>query len=557
VTQPKDPRDEFDDDDSWRDEIAEDPPEPRTALRVVDKREIRPDIICTAALHEVTDAMSRVLTETDRELYQRAGSLVHVIRAEENSIPGIPDGSPIVRSAPLSWLTMRVSRSSRCVKRIKGKKGEYCTPVPPPPACVRAVLEAGEWRGMRQLVGTSETPIVRPDGTICQKPGYDAATGYVYVPNAEFPTVANEPTQEDARAALDTLLDVFRDFPYAAPHHASIPIAAIMSVLARPAIRGAVPAFLFDAAARGSGKTLQCDVVSTIVTGRTAARANYPEKDEELEKALAAYAMGGAQLLLLDNVTRTLGSGPLDAVLTCRDDVEFRILGRTETKRLPWRAVVMVSGNNLVLSEDTTRRSLLARLESPLENPEERTGFAHADLVAWSRAERPRLVHAALTLLRAYTCKGCPDTGGGRWGSFEAWSDLIPRAIVFAGGADPLLARATLSTSATDAKASLESLLDGLRRLTPGLPISAKNMITALYPEVDGPRAPDQFDTFRDAIEQETGCLPGRKPDAKRLGKWLQRVKGRVCNSWCVQRCDGPNHSAAWRAVMVSSGALT
>jgi putative DNA primase/helicase len=543
------------DGDSWRESLSEEVTG-RRSLRVAD-REARPDIQLGPDVHVVTERMLGAL-KGDPLLYRRGGALVHVTRvAAEDVIPGSPPGTPLTRQVPLTWLVNRVSRFARCVTERKKKDGQTkWLHVPPPSTCVRAVLEAGEWPGLRELRGVLEAPSIRPDGTLIQDAGYDAATGYLYVPNATYAPVDEHPTQDQARAALDELVDVFSDFPYAKPHHAMIPIAALLTILARPAILGAVPAFLFDASTRGSGKTLQCDVVSAIATGRTAARVNYPEKDEELEKTLAAFAMGGASTVLLDNVTRTLGGGPLDAVLTCREDVEFRVLGRTETMRLPWRAVMMVSGNNLVLGEDTTRRCLIARLESPLENPEERAGFAHADLIGWVKEHRPRLIRAALTVLRGYTCKKCPDTGGGIWGSFEEWSKLIPRAIVFAGGADPLLARATQLATVNDAKISLEALLDGLRRLSPGLPMSAKGIIAALYPDTDGPRTPDQFDPMRDAIEQETNAFPGRAPDAKRFGKWLQRVRGRVVGGWCVQRCDGRAGSAAWRAVMVSSEGL-
>lgn len=544
-------------DDSWRDELAEDVPEPtRPPLRIVNEKDQRPDITLGPNTHLTTEAMAAALKK-DPELYQRAGSLSHVVRADpESVIPGIEPGSPVIRQVPLSLLVNRVSRFARCVTPRKTKAGTKWVQCPPPSTTVRAVLEQGAWSGIRELRGVLEAPSMRADGTLIQEPGYDRATGYLYEPNAAFQVVEEEPTQQAARDALDTLLHVFKDFPYASPHHAAVPIAALLTVLGRPAIRGAVPAFLFDASTRGSGKTLQCDVISTIATGRTAARANYPEKDEELEKVLAAYAMAGAKMVLLDNVTRMFGGGPIDAVLTCRDDVEFRILGKTETKRLPWQATLMVSGNNLLLGEDTTRRALIARLESQLENPEERTDFAHDNLIEWVRSFRPALIHAAITILRAYTAAGSPDMKCPRWGSFEEWSRLVPGAIVYAGGHDPMVARATLAPAVNDSKRTLMTLIEGLRRLCPATTpaLSARDIIASLYPDRDphdGPLAPDGYDALRDAVEQETGAMNGRKPEPKRLGKWLQKIRGRVVNGWCVQRQDGPNHTACWKAVSV------
>src|SRR5262249_18040134 len=150
-------------------------------------------------------------------------------------------------------------------------------------------------------------------------------------------------------------------------------IAAILTVLARPAIEGACPAFLFDATTRGSGKTLQADAVSAVALGRSAARKSYPVEAEAMGKILASYAVAGARLILFDNVTREFGGGELDQAITARDAVELRVLGRTEVKRLLWNAVIMASGNNIALCEDTVRRVLIARLESTEENPEDRT----------------------------------------------------------------------------------------------------------------------------------------------------------------------------------------
>jgi hypothetical protein len=197
------------------------------------------------------------------------------------------------------------------------------------------------------------------------------------------------------------------------------------------------------------------------------------------------------------------------------------------------------------------------RLESPLENPEERTGFKHPDLLRWIDSERKRLVGSALTLLRAYTLAGLPYQGG-LWGSFESWSRLIPGAIVWAGGVDPIIARASADESLDDEKRNLVILIEALRRLCPSnedgsqRPLTARAIVDALYPDRDprdGPAAPDGYEVARDAIEQETRCHPGRSPEARRLGKWLQRVRGRVVSGWYIQRQDGPGHTAAWRSV--------
>ena len=165
-----------------------------------------------------------------------------------------------------------------------------------------------------------------------QKPGYDTGTGYLYMPSCVFPEVRDDRTsQDDAKWAFKFLSEIFSDFPYVNESHRAVPIAAIMTLIARPAIEGSVPAILFDASTRGSGKTLQTDAVATVATGRGAPRMNYTSDDVEMEKILGSYALKGSPFICLDNVPtmRPFGGGPIDRCITARESVDLRILGRS------------------------------------------------------------------------------------------------------------------------------------------------------------------------------------------------------------------------------------
>lgn len=59
----------------------------------------------------------------------------------------------------------------------------------------------------RPLAGIIESPILRPDGTILNPPGYDAATGFLHEPAGPVPSIPDSPTRADAMAARDVLLD--------------------------------------------------------------------------------------------------------------------------------------------------------------------------------------------------------------------------------------------------------------------------------------------------------------------------------------------------------------
>ncbi len=492
--------------------------------------------------HEAIDATIAALAHPelgDPQLFTRSLELVTVARAQGKK--RFADGTPVVTPHEKASLFPRLTRfvdfrkykepspHEVMLARAQNKpEPDGWTSTTPNPQLVASLLAKKEWSGVRALSGITETPVLRPDGSVHQKPGYDDSTGYLYLPTGTFPPVPESPTQAEASAALAELCEVFREFPYAAPEHVSVPLCAILTVLARPAIEGSVPAFVFDASTRGSGKTLQADVIALITTGRCAARCTFPRDDEaELEKVLAAYAIAGARLLLLDNVVGRFGGAPLDKALTARDDVELRVLGKSEIRRLPWGAVVMAAGNNISPGDDTMRRVLVARLESDLENPELRTGYAHDPLLEWVRGQRPRLVTAALTVLRAYTSHGSPkDDMANRMASFEEWSWLVPAAIRFAGGPNPLLCRPSGDSALTDETGALVALLHGGPLVES--PFRARDLISALYPAPKHGEPPDGHDGLREAVEILCRSRFGQTPSAASLGYALKAAKGRV-----------------------------
>lgn len=532
------------------DEEATPPPEKKrtNGIRVA-VADSRPEVKTGTDIHRVVDEAAAAIV-SDPRLFSRAHELVTVVGApapDEHERAPFALGTPIIKPLGTATMVERLTKHVRFVRKANPKKdvvaailgdesevdeiaGAKWQEVLPPGVVVQALLARGEWQGSRTLVGVTETPILRPDGTIRQDRGYDASTGYLYLPSCAYPHIPEDPTQDDAKRALERLQYVFADFPYVSEAHRLVPIAAILTVMARPAIRGSIPLFLFDASTRGSGKSLQADVVSAISVGRSAARKTYPEDDEELDKVLGAYAMAGARIVLLDNIKRPVEAGPLEAYITARDDVEARVLGRSSLVRCPWYAVMMLSGNNLMLGEDMIRRVLIARLESPLENPQERADFQiEGDLFEFVRHERPKLVAAALTILRAYCAVGRPDADTGQWGSFDAWAALVPPALRFAGGANVLEARPAGERALTDDMMAMSVILRELPRLNTK-EMTAKTIIDTLWPRDRDPddRSMDGWEQMREAVTQIAAPKNGMRPQAGAFGRRLGRHEGRV-----------------------------
>lgn len=524
----------------------------------VDPRSV---ITITTELHYNVDQSVEAL-KSDPNLYQRDGALVHVTRvtheqsekspktaADDGTLrPALVEGSPQIVEMAIATLRERLTRYARFRKwNERNQDYKFCLPTD---HIVSATHARRQWP-VRELVGTTESPMIRPDGDVMQDPGYDHQTGYLYQPSETFPRVPDSPTQNDAVRALKELYDVFVDFPYVNDAHRAVPVAAILTLIARPAIQGATPAFIFDASTRGSGKTLQTDAIAMVVSGRTMPRMSFPSQEEELEKVLGAYALRGSPFFSLDNVTRPFGGGSLDRVITARDTVELRVLGMSKIPTLSWRAVIFATGNNLSIYADTARRVLMSRLEPTDEHPERRTQFAHDDLPAWTRRERARLVTAALTLLRAYYVAGRPPQECARWGSFEEWSRLIPQAIVWAGGADPMKARPELDSEVDAEVAAMSFILSEIYRMHPDEQMKASTIIQSLFQshrEVDakGNLVPDSLDPLRETVTDLCEPKPGRSPDAKTLGKYFARHRGRVIGSLRLNGKTGKGGILHW-----------
>ncbi len=530
--------------------------------------------------HEVLDVVDQAAAALHRDplLFSRDHELVTVV-LQPGALPGarapVAQGTPVVRPVEAPTLFERLTacalfeRAAKptpkelAMREMGGEPEVQWARCNPTPAIVQALLARGRWP-IPPLVGISETPIVRRDGTIRQSRGYDETTGWYYAPSCSYPEIAERPSQADGTAALRELEDIFCDFPHvggAGGAHRHVPVAAILTLLARPAILGSVPMFVLDASTRGSGKTLQADVVSTVALGRDAGRCTYPEDDEELEKVLSSYALSGTSLILIDNIRRPLGGGPLDKVLTARSTVDLRVLGSSVMRQLPWTATILASGNNLELGDDTIRRTLVSRIESQLENPEARTGFAHDPLVEWAKEHRARLVGCALTVLRAYSSHGSPDTDVPRWGGgFESWATVVAGSIRFCGGPNVLLCKPSAEERGDGTVMALDAFLLHLPRLTQGEPVRLKSLLATLYPERDshdGPQAPDGWEDLREAIETLAPPRHGQGVDPRKLGAALRYHAARIRHGRRLANRSAAAGTVAWYVTNLAGAPVT
>ncbi|MBV8269762.1 MAG: hypothetical protein JO252_25845, partial [Planctomycetaceae bacterium] len=412
-----------------------------------------PEILVDRPIHEVIADAVACLT-TDPEVFRRGPNLVRMIRNEKppKGLKGT-EGTPQIAVIPATRLVELLSRSALWVRERTNPEGDPILVATDPTAThASLVKDRCDWPGIRILERVTEAPCLRTDGTILQEPGYDPDTGLFFLPHpgVTFPEIPEHPTIEDARAAAATLLDLVVDFPFARPEgteeedspHTYAWLASLLTILCRSAIDGPCPLFLFTANTAGSGKTKLCDLSALIATGRKMPRSDYTDNNEEMAKVLFSIALGGFPVVFLDNVGSggALGGSAIDKALTSTA-LNGRLLGASEMRDVPFHAVLFATGNNVRLQGDIHRRIIPCRLESPDEHPEERDNFAIKDLEGHVLRNRPALVAAGLTIVRAYVVAGCPDQELTPM-DFPAWCGLIRNAIHWATGFDPCATRA-------------------------------------------------------------------------------------------------------------------
>ncbi|MCX5671419.1 MAG: hypothetical protein NTU94_08895 [Planctomycetota bacterium] len=492
---------------------------------------------------------SRVVTETiaaltyDKEIYQRGGVLVR-IRRDATIEDGVirPAGSPTIQALPAANLRERLTRVARFIKvNAKGKE------VPSHPAAwvVSEVDARGDWPCIRPLTAVSDAPVLRPDGTIWQTPGYDSATGVLFESNQTFPPVPEHPTIDDARRALGELLEVVCDFPFQAPEHKAVWLAALLTPAARFAFAGPTPLVLVDSNIAGAGKGLSVHTIGRICTGRDVAVSAYAHDGDELRKRITSIALAGDRLVLLDNLEGAFGNATLDRLLTATYWKD-RILGRNEECNLPLTATWYATGNNVAIAADTARRVIHIRLDTMDEHPDQRTGFRHPELLEWVDENRPRLLTAALTILAAYFKAGCPAQALPPYGSFEGWSALVRQAVVWIGLPDPCLTRAKLMESADVTSGSLSQLTEAwqeyARCFHGGGGLKVSEMLTRLYPAEHHSTPTDAASVdMRAALETVTGASTTKPPTAKQVAGRLRFFRRRPIGGHFLDIDDAAN----------------
>ena len=391
----------------------------------------RPEIkINNRQLRDVGREASSALVSGNHppSVFVRGGRLVRV-RLDENDQPIIDD----IGEAEIRVLLAQRANFVRVVKDREAG-GFRLSSVSPPTDVTRYVAALGEWE-LPPLEAVTESPVLRADGSILSRVGYDAATKLFYhrAPELGVPDIPATPDRRDAQAALTQALEPIAEFPFADGASKANAMAAMLTPVVRMAVEGNVPIALLDAPQMGSGKSLLSGVVAIVATGRDEMMPA-PSKEEEWQKVITSCLLRGTTVNVVDNIEQPVQSAALAAVVTSNRWTD-RILGKSEMVTLRNHTTWLVTGNNIRLRGDLPRRCFWIRLDAKMSRPYERAGFRHDDLKSWVREHRGEILAALLTMARAWYVAGCPlpQKVPAPMGSFEQWTRTVGGILEYAG----------------------------------------------------------------------------------------------------------------------------
>jgi hypothetical protein len=434
------------------------------------------------------------------------------------------------------------------IKPGQGRRPQDCNP---PKMLLKQLLSLGDRRALKPIDGVITGPTIRPDGSVLSVQGYDAATRlFLELQGGEGVTIPDTPSRDDAQEALSVLMFAFRDFPFVTAGARGGLLAALLSAAVRPTLE-TCPAFGFDAPVQGSGKTLLAQCVGALAEGDAPEIWPHTKSrdDEETRKRLFASCAGGRRVLIWDNITGVFDSASLAGFITAPVYTD-RVLGKSETQRLPNRTLLLLTGNNLVLSGDLPRRVVVCRIDPGIEAPTTREfelkPMQHVLL------NRSAMLGAACVLIRYQLTTG-KKWGLGSTASFEAWDALVRQTVCmvdakFAPGefGDPaeLLREAQVADPECE---TLHQLLDALRLKYGTSWFTAKDVCGAFDYSVS-------LMTDAKAIREALADLVGDKTSisTKSMGRLLKFREGRIVFGLrLVGRHDGSRNGRMYRVEIV------
>ncbi|QSB14589.1 hypothetical protein JQS43_24475 [Natronosporangium hydrolyticum] len=359
----------------------------------------------------------RTLTQTIADgilpdVYVTNGALVGLSQVS-GDVDTAGDGSPLpVRAETLSVdsLTRLLAHHTHTFRRQTKDDGSTAdVPWLPPARVLASILSRRWWPGVRPLYGVVGSPVLRPDGSLLQSPGYDEPTGLYLAPKVTVPTIPTRPSRGEVIAARRFVLREFLgDFPWVAEADKANYVGLLVAQILRPYLRTITPFGMVSATTQSSGKTLLTEGIGLLYGQNT---PTWGRDDAELRKVITAMLGSAAAVIVWDNLKEgTAIDSPVLAQLLTSPSWSDRTLGSNRTFTAANDRLWLATGNNLRIGGDMATRTVLVRLDPKMPRPELRTNFTIPNLDQWIKDpdNRVTLLRHLLILAVDWIAHGAP-----------------------------------------------------------------------------------------------------------------------------------------------------
>ena len=321
-------------------------------------------------------------------------------------------------------------------------------------------------------------------------------------------------------------------------------LAAIFTAIERPFLPVA-PMFVIRSSMPGTGKGKIVRSLVRLAFDTEPVAITWGGNSEEFEKRLAALLLQTPAVLSIDNANGMQIKGDLLESIITEGCADIRPLGHSKIVKVRNRSLVMLTGNNPIITGDMARRALSIDILPRSADPErDRYPFDPAEI---TQRRRTDYLMAAFIAMRAFRLAGMPRQRLPAVGSFDDWSRKVRDLVYWLTDYD--VSEGFRRNKAEDPRRQGDgSLLAALHQHFGSKPFKAADPI-AVHKRVTDQRrssltlsAPTLTEqALHEAIEDVLGS---RDANAKVFGYWARRVKGAPIGGFILETHHNPATNA-------------
>jgi hypothetical protein len=444
------------------------------------------------------------------------GPLV-ILRVPENS--ELPDGNAWGGDIPGTTLASSpdiMLRAERITWIRQGRKGNYYRSRPPRDFINDYLTQKQGLYGARPLIGIVRVPRIDDDGTIQFISGYDPQTGLFNDRPTTFDVSPKLSRDEARRLATEKLLYPFSLYRFEDPAAGKALLLAAMFTALERAFLPLAPMFVVRSSMPGTGKGLIVRGLTQLAFDTAPARATWGATGEEFEKRLGALLLQTPSAISFDNANGVKIKGDLLESILTEGSADIRPLGHSKIIRVQSRALMMLTGNNPIITGDMARRALSIYIVPKSADPER--DYYLFDPVDYIRLHRNELLQTAFLIMKAYRLADMPQPNLLAVGSFNEWSRRVRDVVYWLTDYD--VSEGFHQNKEEDPRRQNDAaLLAALHQCFGTNPVKSATVIA----KYERPAAEPAAWALRDALDEVLGS---RQVNAKHFGYWAHRNAG-------------------------------